>query len=86
MCVSAVGRRLLRAVICGAVAAPRAAEALGEGVRVRGPASRVAARSLCVERSSRWVAEEAEVVARWLFASVPGASCGQDVGEERVPR
>jgi len=41
VCVSAVGRRLLRAVICGAVAAPRAAEALGEGVRVRGRGARL---------------------------------------------
>jgi len=41
VCVSAVGRRLLRAGICGAVAAPRAAEALGEGVRVRGRGARL---------------------------------------------
>jgi len=41
VCVSAAGRRLLRAVICGAVAAPRAAEAFGEGVRVRGRAARL---------------------------------------------
>ena len=39
--MSAVGRRLLRAVICGAVAAPRAAEAFVGGVRVRGRGARL---------------------------------------------